>query len=326
MGAAGMWRAVVIGALLGLVPGLGRAAEGGPSRSAPRWSSERVLLRTNRGDLVLALYPDLAPRHTSQILRLVRLGVYDTTSIHRVQRGFLVQLTNAQNRKLPLRPEQTRAIQKVAAEFSNLRHAAGMLSMAREDNDPNSAETSFSILLGPAPHLDGKYTIFGELEWGMPLLTQLANEPVDDKHRPLHPVLVEEALVKSAEEISQLRAAGLLREVRPLPQPAQQPESGPVQRQLPPPIAAGIVLMMACGLLCFLMAGRWKPQTLGAVSLLTVLTGGFLLFIQLVPIARSSWLVAVLVFVGMVSLFKLMNRFESAGPPRPAPPPEPPRS
>jgi peptidylprolyl isomerase len=308
-----------------------------PAPAAPRWSEERVLLKTNRGDLVLVLYPDLAPRHAAQILKLVRLGVYDSTAFHRVQKGFLVQLSNAQNRKLPLRPEQLSAIQKLPAEFSKLPHTAGLVTMAREDNDPNSAETSFSILLAAAPHLDGKYTIVGELEWGMPLLEQLAAEPVDERNRPLHPIVVEQALVKSAAEIDELRTAGLLQPVRPLPgglehgrPPPGGPEPAPAPSLgdggLPPPIAGGIVVMMICGLLGFAMAGRWKPQTLGAIGLLTVLTGGFLLFSQLVPRAQSSWVVAVLVFLGMISLFKLMNRFESAPPPRPGPPAEPPRS
>jgi peptidylprolyl isomerase len=307
-----------------------------PAPAAPRWSDERVLLKTTRGDLVLALYPDLAPRHTAQILKLVRLGVYDSTSFHRVQKGFLVQLTNAQNRKLPLRPDQLSAIQKIPAEFSKLPHTAGLVTMARADDDPNSAETSFSIMLAGAPHLDGKYTIVGELEWGMPLLEQLATEPVDDRNRPLHPIIVEQALIKSAAEIAELRTAGLLQPVRPLPRGADSPvaTTNPAAMEaaatggsgLPPPLAGGIVVMMICGLLGFVMAGRWKPQTLGAVSLLTVLTGGFLLFSQLVPRARSSWAVAVLVFLGMVSLFKLMNRFESAPPARSTPPGEPPRA
>jgi cyclophilin family peptidyl-prolyl cis-trans isomerase len=307
-------------ALLALTGLLGRARD---TVAAPRLSSERILLRTNRGDLVIALYPEVAPRHAGQILKLVRMGVYDTTSFHRVQRGFLVQLTNAQNRRVPLRPEQRAAIQKIPAERSSLAHRAGVVSMARDDHDPDSAETSFSILLGPAPHLDGKYTIVGELEWGMPLLNQLASEPVNERNAPLTPVVVTEALVKPVEEIAQLRSAGLLQTVRPLP---RAPEPAPLASPaLPAPVTAGIVVMMACGLLGFLMAGRWKPQTVGAVSLLTVLTGGFLLFAELVPRARSSAVVAVLVFLGMVSLFRLMNRFESA-PPRPTPPAEPPRS
>ena len=82
-------------------------------------------------------------------------------------------------------------------------HRSGVLSMAREDDDLNSAETSFSILLGPAPHLDGKYTIFGQVEWGMPLLGMLASEPRDAKNAPLQPLVVESALVKTDAEIAE---------------------------------------------------------------------------------------------------------------------------
>ena len=146
---------------------------------SPRIGDERVLLRTTRGDLVLAFYPDVAPKHIAQILKLVRMGVYDSTWIQRVEPNYVVQLSNVQNRKRALSPEQLAAITKLPAEFSSVPHRTGTLSMAREPADPNSAETSFSMMLNAAPHLDGKYTVFGEVEFGMPLLSMLANEPRD---------------------------------------------------------------------------------------------------------------------------------------------------
>ena len=57
-------------------------------------------------------------------------------------------MTNAQNRQKPLSQEQHQAITAIPAEFSRLKHRAGMLSMARDDDDVNSAETSFSFMLG----------------------------------------------------------------------------------------------------------------------------------------------------------------------------------
>ena len=77
---------------------------------SPPLSKERVVLRTNAGDLVLVLYPRVAPQHVGQILELVRLGTYDTTEFFRVVPGFLVQTAEVDYRRLPLSEAQRTAI------------------------------------------------------------------------------------------------------------------------------------------------------------------------------------------------------------------------
>src|SRR5262249_52345369 len=89
---------------------------------SPRLAPERIVLHTPAGDAVLALYPDIAPRHVEQILRLVRLGAYDSTHFFRVIPNFVVQLSIVQDRTLPLTAEQRAAIQRIPAEFSSLSH------------------------------------------------------------------------------------------------------------------------------------------------------------------------------------------------------------
>src|SRR6516165_7393641 len=79
---------------------------------------ERVILRTSCGDLVLALYPDVAPKHVEQFLTLVRLGVYDGTCFHRIDPGFVAQNAGAFDRRGALTPAQQAAIHKIPAEFS----------------------------------------------------------------------------------------------------------------------------------------------------------------------------------------------------------------
>ncbi|HJT79047.1 MAG TPA: peptidylprolyl isomerase, partial [Gemmataceae bacterium] len=132
------------------------------AEAPPRLAPERVVLRTVAGDVVLALYADVAPGHVHQILKLVRLGAYDGTHFCRIDPTFVAQISTAYDRLSPLTPEQRAAIHPLKAEFSGLRHRRGTLSMARDDGKPDSAETSFSVLLADAPHLDGKYTVFGE--------------------------------------------------------------------------------------------------------------------------------------------------------------------
>jgi cyclophilin family peptidyl-prolyl cis-trans isomerase len=287
--------------------------------NSPRLGDERVLLRTNRGDLVIALYPDLAPGHVAQILKLVRLGVYDSTRFFRVDPRFVVQLSNAQNRRFPLSPEQQAAIRKLPAEFSSIRHRPGIVSMAREDGDVNSAETSFSLLLVPAPHLDGKYTVIGEIEWGSAVLMALATAPRDAQNRPLKELLVEKALVKTGAEITAMRTAGELQQVVPLPV-GDLVRAGLSSEPADRTMAGGLLLMMVLSLCGFVLAGRLPPHRVGAFSLLTVLTGAFFLFRETIPTARSNAWLASGIFFGFVGLFKLMNRFEGA---RPAPAPAP---
>jgi cyclophilin family peptidyl-prolyl cis-trans isomerase len=198
--------------------------------NSPPVGDERILFHLNRGDLVVGLFDTVAPKHAAQIRKLVRLGVYDTTTIFRVEPGFVAQVTNVQNRLTPLSAAQREAIQKIPAEFSKLLHRPGMLSMARDDKSVDSAETSFSFMLGRAPELDGKYTIFGQVEWGAPLLTMIAREPRDDQNRPFNRIVIERAEIKTAAEIAQLRSSKKLRAPIPLsampkPAPAPRPQS-----------------------------------------------------------------------------------------------------
>jgi cyclophilin family peptidyl-prolyl cis-trans isomerase len=272
--------------------------------SPPRVGEERVLLRTNRGDMVLALYPDVAPRHTAQILKLVRLGVYDSTWIYRVQPGFMAQLGNAQNRRRPLSAEQRAAIEKLPPEFSAVPHTAGVLSMAREPADPGSAETSFSFILSAAPHLDGKYTVFGEVEWGLPLLTMIAEEPRDERNTPRDPLVIEQALVQTPEEIGRLRLAGQLR--LPVPLPPSSREASP--QRLPPLGTVGVALMLGCGLLAFVFRERWPRGRLGALNLLVVLIGASLLIAGHLERPRQAAVVAAALALAIVALLKLRMR------------------
>jgi cyclophilin family peptidyl-prolyl cis-trans isomerase len=122
-----------------------------------------VLLHTSLGDITLEMDPELAPEHVRNFLKLVESGWYDHTAFHRIISGFVIQggvgSTRAGNKPHPA----DKWVHKLKGEFSRTAlHIRGALSMART-SDPDSAETSFFIVLGPATHLDGKYTIFGKV-------------------------------------------------------------------------------------------------------------------------------------------------------------------
>lgn len=122
-----------------------------------------VLLRTSMGEITLEMDPALAPEHVRNFLKLVETGWYDHTAFHRIISGFVIQggLGSTRADGKPHRADKW--VHKLKGEFSRTAlHIRGVLSMARA-SDPDSADTSFFIVLGPAPHLDGKYTIFGKV-------------------------------------------------------------------------------------------------------------------------------------------------------------------
>jgi peptidylprolyl isomerase len=119
------------------------------------------------GRVVIELRPDLAPATCTQIKKLVRAGFYDGTVFHRVIDGFMAQGGD------PTGTGTGGSGHSLRAEFSPNEHfARGVVAMART-SDPNSADSQFFIMFGPAPALDGKYTIFGRVVSGMEFVDKL---------------------------------------------------------------------------------------------------------------------------------------------------------
>jgi peptidylprolyl isomerase len=122
-----------------------------------------LLIDTKYGRIVIKLRPDLAPKHAERLKTLAREKFYDNVPFHRVIAGFMAQTGDGQNgdgtggSKYP----------KLPAEFSNTTpFARGTVGMARTQ-DPNSANSQFFIVLGDASHLNGSYTVVGEVVSGM---------------------------------------------------------------------------------------------------------------------------------------------------------------
>ena len=142
-----------------------------------------VVLETSMGKIELGFYPDVAPEHVRNFLRLSQAGFYDHTAWHRVVRKFVIQAGDLGTRNPPLQAMDMMAVRRLQPEFSRLKHKEGILSMARGEA-LDSAETSFFICLAPQPKLDNKYTIFGEVISGMDTVTKIAEVPVGINSRP----------------------------------------------------------------------------------------------------------------------------------------------
>jgi cyclophilin family peptidyl-prolyl cis-trans isomerase len=132
-----------------------------------------LVMETSKGKVVIALRPDLAPKHVERIKALAREGFYDGIVFHRVIEGFMAQCGCPHGRgtggsKYPDLP----------AEFNAEPHVRGTCSMARTQN-PNSANSQFFICFGDASFLDKQYTVWGKVIEGMANIDKIKRgEPV----------------------------------------------------------------------------------------------------------------------------------------------------
>ncbi|MBI5164346.1 MAG: peptidylprolyl isomerase [Magnetospirillum sp.] len=118
------------------------------------------------GRVTILMRPDLAPNHVARIKELVRKGYYDGLKFHRVIDGFMAQTG------CPDGTGTGGSGQKLKAEFSRERHVRGTCSMARSSS-PDSADSQFFIMFDEAPHLDRKYSIWGQVSEGMDLVDNI---------------------------------------------------------------------------------------------------------------------------------------------------------
>ena len=119
-----------------------------------------LLLELKDGIVTIEMKPEVAPNHVARIKELVNSGFYDGLKFHRVIAGFMAQTGD------PLGNGTGGSGKNLNAEFNNERHIRGTLSMARAQ-DPNSADSQFFICLDDAPHLNGQYTVWGQVIDGM---------------------------------------------------------------------------------------------------------------------------------------------------------------
>lgn len=279
----------------------------------PVTAEEHVVLTTEYGDLVLAFYPEIAPQHVAQIIKLVKLGAYDGTHFFRVIPDFIVQLSDVNNRQTPLTSQQSKEVVSIPAEFSNtLKHEKGVLSMARWD-DPDSATSSFSILLHDAPHLDAKYTIFGRLHSGGSVINKILAIPRDNE-QPITRVTVKRAYV-----VSDLAAYFSQYPMDPAESIGDSNAEPPIitemqttgNNQVLITVAIMVVAIIVVSLLGFILYSRLSKSRMLSLLLVNVLIGGFVLFIILIPLGHDNTWLAISIFVGLFAMFRLMSRFES---------------
>mgnify|MGYP001302022836 CR=1 FL=1 len=132
-----------------------------------------MILKLKTGDVKIELFNEVAPLHVERIKKLANDGKYDNVVFHRVIDGFMAQtgdvkFGNSSSNDFDLRRAGMGGsdLPDLKAEFNDLPHEKGTLSMARS-SDPNSANSQFFICFEPAPFLDRNYTVFGKVIEGM---------------------------------------------------------------------------------------------------------------------------------------------------------------
>jgi peptidylprolyl isomerase len=155
-----------------------------------------LVIELESGKVEIGLRPDLAPQHVERIKQLARDGAYDNVAFHRVIDGFMAQTGDVQYGDMEDGYNPQRAgtggsdLPDLPAEFSDEPFERGTVGMARAQ-DPNSANSQFFIMFAPAPHLNGGYTVVGQVESGMEYVDQIkkgnpaANGMVQDPDRML---------------------------------------------------------------------------------------------------------------------------------------------
>ena len=157
----------------------------------------QAIIETNFGNIVIEFFPDKAPGHVENFIKLANDGFYNGTTFHRVIPGFMIQggdpNTKSDDRSTHGQggPGYT-----INAEFNDISHVRGIVSMART-NDPNSAGSQFFIIVSDSIFLDNQYTVFGRVVEGIDVADKIVNVPRDNLDNPNDRVVVKRISIRN---------------------------------------------------------------------------------------------------------------------------------
>jgi cyclophilin family peptidyl-prolyl cis-trans isomerase len=171
------------------------AAEPFDDASVEKMAGQCVRLETESGVIEIEMLAESAPETARNFLNLVAIGAFDTTTFSRVVKGFVIQGGNLATRQTLTPALAERSNRTIADEPSNIKHVRGIVSMALPGR-PNAATTQFFILVGDAPHLDGKFSAFGRVRTGMEVADAINRAPASGD-KPDKPVRITRATTYS---------------------------------------------------------------------------------------------------------------------------------
>lgn len=142
------------------------------------------------------LYPEIAPNTVNNFISLINHGFYDGVSFHRVINGFMLQGGDPDGNGTGGPGYSIRGEFKSNGFDNDLKHTAGVLSMART-MFPDSAGSQFFIMHKDAPHLDGEYAAFGKITEGMDVVNRIAEVETDFNDMPLTPQIMKSVTIET---------------------------------------------------------------------------------------------------------------------------------
>ncbi|MBL0687529.1 MAG: peptidylprolyl isomerase [Sulfurospirillum sp.] len=156
-------------------------------------AEESVIFETNKGDIVLKLFPKIAPKTVENFIGLTKKGYYDGIIFHRVIKDFMIQGGDPTKTG---RGGTSIWDKSFEDEFSTevVFNKSGILAMA--NSGPNTNGSQFFITTKPTPWLNGKHTIFGEVVDGFDVIKTIENVKIDKSNRPIEEVKIIKAYVK----------------------------------------------------------------------------------------------------------------------------------
>jgi cyclophilin family peptidyl-prolyl cis-trans isomerase len=150
--------------------------------------SKLALLDTAQGPITIEFFPQVAPNHVSNFEKLAESGFYNGTIFHRIVKGFVIQGGDPNTKNNTDKADWGTGDPgyRIDAEFSNIPHERGIVSMARS-SDPNSAGSQFFIVLNDSRFLDNQYTVFGRVVNGMDAVDKIAALQTVQNDQPQNP-------------------------------------------------------------------------------------------------------------------------------------------
>ena len=169
---------------LAFAPQTGALKDSAPGATAPAKGEDVAVIETNMGKIVLKFFPKKAPGHVANFKKLASKGFYDGTKFHRVIPGFMIQGGDPNSKKADRSMHgQGGPGYSIKAEFNDVHHGIGILSMARS-MDPDSAGSQFFIMTGDNSGLDHQYSAFGQVVSGMSVVNKIVQLPRDPRDNP----------------------------------------------------------------------------------------------------------------------------------------------
>ncbi len=169
----------------------GEKTEVKPAYDPPSDPGPRAIIKTKFGDMHVKFYPDLAPNHVQNFMKLAKSGFYNGTIFHRVIPGFMIQGGDPNTKDSLKKETYGQGGPKdekgnpilLKPEFSDTPHKRGIVSMARADQ-PDTAGSQFFIVVENSPFLDRRYTVFGEVIKGLGVADKIVQLPRNERDLP----------------------------------------------------------------------------------------------------------------------------------------------